>query len=148
MSRSTPSMRALAGRLIAVDAGGAKSSRNQRATAFPVAEKLRPHLATLMGNDGYRALLMRARALASEEVAWLRSMRVAADGSLERLDTAAAPLMGATEMLEGRVVLVAQLLGLLVDFIGESLTLRLVREVWPKLAPENLNASKDHENEK
>lgn len=147
MSRSTPSMRALAGRLIAVDAGGAKSSRNQRATAFPVAEKLRPHLATLMGNDGYRALLMRARALASEEVAWLRSMRVAADGSLERLDPAGA-LVGAAEMLEGRVVLVAQLLGLLVDFIGESLTLRLVREVWPKIAPENLNASKDHENEK
>jgi hypothetical protein len=36
-------------------------------------------------------------------------------------------------MAEGSVVLVAQLLALLVAFIGENLTLRMVREVWPKL---------------
>jgi len=36
------------------------------------------------------------------------------------------------------VLLVAQLLGLLVAFIGENLTLRLMRDVWPKLSLEDL----------
>ena len=43
---------------------------------------------------------------------------------------------------------VAQLLGLLVTFIGEELTLRLVREVWPKLSPNNLDFGKGDNNEK
>jgi hypothetical protein len=58
-------------------------------------------------------------------------VHVKADGSLERadeLEVQADP----EELAEGSVVLVAQLLGLLVAFIGENLTLRLVREVWPK----------------
>jgi len=37
------------------------------------------------------------------------------------------------DIAEGSVVVFAQLLGLLVAFIGETLTLRMVREVWPKL---------------
>ena len=32
---------------------------------------------------------------------------------------------------EGEVVLVSELLGLLHAFIGEALTLRLLRDVWP-----------------
>ena len=35
---------------------------------FLVCEKLRPHLAMLMGNAGFRALLSRALALAKAEV--------------------------------------------------------------------------------
>jgi hypothetical protein len=35
------------------------------------------------------------------------------------------------EISDGENALVAQLLGLLVTFIGEPLTLSLVREVWP-----------------
>jgi hypothetical protein len=42
----------------------------------------------------------------------------------------------------------AQLLGLLIAFIGESLMLRLVREIWPRLPIADLNASKDDENGK
>jgi hypothetical protein len=36
-------------------------------------------------------------------------------------------------MAEGQVVLLGQLLGLLVAFIGENLTVRVVHEVWPQL---------------
>ena len=43
------------------------------------------------------------------------------------------------EWFEGRVVLLAQLLGLMVAFIGENLTLRLVREVWPKAPLDDLD---------
>ena len=45
-------------------------------------------------------------------------------------------------IVEGRVIVVAQLIGLLVAFIGEKLTLQLVREVWPKLDTEDLNLKK------
>ena len=139
-------MRVLAERIIAYDAKGFKSSRKKQAAAFPVIHKLRPHLATLMGNGGYRALLMRALVLASVEVAWLCTVRVAADGTLGLNEP--EPPAGPEEILEGRVVLVAQLLGLLVAFIGESLMLRLVREIWPRLPLGNLNTSKDDKNEK
>jgi hypothetical protein len=36
------------------------------------------------------------------------------------------------------VALVAQLLGLLAAFIGESLMLQIVRDVWPQLARKDL----------
>jgi hypothetical protein len=40
---------------------------------------------------------------------------------------------------EGRIVLLAQLLGLLVAFIGENLAFRLVREAFPKAPVNNLD---------
>ena len=147
MHRSNPIMQALAQRIIACEAKGAKPSRRGAAPGFPVTGKLRPHLATLMGNAGYRALLMRALALATAEVAWLRAVRVAADGTLEGL-VEPDPPVSPEEILKGSVALLAQLLGLLVAFIGESLTLRLVREVWPPVTLGNLNASKGDKNEK
>jgi len=96
MNRATPKIRVLAERIIAYDAKGFKASRKKQAAAFTVTRMLRPHLATLMGNGGYRALLMRALALASVEVAWLRTVRVAADGTLQGLDEA-APRAGPKE---------------------------------------------------
>ena len=91
-----------------------------------------------MGNGGHRALLMRALALAGAEVPWLRDIRIASDGTLERpgpADESVDP----DEAREGGVVLVAQLLGLLVAFIGERLTQQLVREIWPKLPASDSN---------
>ena len=49
-------------------------------------------------------------------------MHVKADGSLEGVEEHHAQL-DPDELFEGRVVLLAQLLGLLVAFIGENLTL-------------------------
>src|SRR5664279_3639772 len=97
--------------------------------------------ATLMGNVGFRALLSRSLALTNAEVPWLRAVHVKADGSFEGLDELGAHV-DLDEIFEGRVVLLAQLLGLLVAFIGEDLTLRLVREVWPKLSLNDLNFGK------
>ena len=91
-----------------------------------------------MGNVGFRALLSRALALANADVPWLRAVHVKADGSLEGLDELGAQV-DPDEIFQGCVVLLAQLLGLLVAFIGEDLTLRLVRDVWPKLSLNNLD---------
>jgi hypothetical protein len=92
----------------------------------------------LMGNAGFRALLSRALALANEEVRWLRAMHVKADGALEGLNelhTQVDPV----EYIEGKVVLLAQLLGLLVALIGPGLTSSLVGEIWPKIPLRDLD---------
>jgi hypothetical protein len=85
----------------------------------------------LMGNAGYRALLVRALALTTEDLPWMRAVQVKADGTLDGLDELRAQL-SREELAEGQVALLAQLLGTLVAFIGEKLTLRLVREIWPQ----------------
>jgi hypothetical protein len=140
-------MRNFADRLIAYETGGNNSSETKTPAACLVSEKLRPHLATLMGNVGFRALLSRALALANAEVPWLRAVHVKADGSFEGLDELRAQV-DPDEIVEGCVVLLAQLLGLLVAFIGEDLTLRLVREVWPKLSLNDLDLGTGDKNEK
>jgi hypothetical protein len=140
-------MRNFAKRLIADEARGNKPSATKNPADFDACEKLRPNLATLMGNSGYHALLSRTLALAQAEVPWLRAVHVKADGSLEGVEEHHAQL-DPDELFEGRVVLLAQLLGLLVAFIGKNLTLRLVGEVWPKAALDDLDFGTEGKNEK
>ena len=137
MKRATPHLRHFAKRLIVFETQGEKASQANAPANFPVSEKLRPQLTTMAGNGGFQALLARALALAKVEVPWLRAVHVKADGSLEGLSEIQSQLTPA-EFLEGKVVLLAQLLGLLVAFIGENLTMRLVREVWPKVPLDDL----------
>jgi hypothetical protein len=138
MSRATPQMRTFANRLIIHETGGTKFSETKIQAAFHVCEKLRPHLASLMGTGGFRALLSRALALANAEVLWLRAVHVRSDGSLEGLEELHAQLDPA-KLAEGGIVLLAQLLGLLAAFIGDNLTLGLIREVWPKVQLNDLD---------
>jgi hypothetical protein len=147
MSRATPQMRNFSERLIAYETRGNKYSGTKIPATFLVCEKLRTHLATLMGNVGFRALLSRALALANEEVPWLRAVHVKADGSLQGLDELKAQV-APEEIAEDGVVLVAQLLGLLAAFIGETLTLQMVREVWPKLSVNDFDFGKGDKGEK
>jgi hypothetical protein len=130
-------MRSIALCLIKYETQGNDTSETDNST-FQVTDRLRPHLATLMGNGGFRALLARALALAGAEVSWLRQIQVSADGTLEGLKTAHAALKPA-EFREGGVVLLAQLLGLLVAFIGPGMTSRLVGELWPQLAIDHVD---------
>jgi len=142
MRQATPKMRDVAGRLIAYEARRGKSSGKKTPADFCVFEKLRPHLANLMGSTGFHALLSRALALANAEVPWLPAVRVTEDGSLEGLNDREAQV-DPEKIAEGRVILLAQLLGLLVAFIGENLTLRLVRDVWPKLSLNDADFGKE-----
>jgi hypothetical protein len=132
---------------MAYEARGKQSLEERTAAAFAVGEKLRPQLKMLMGTGGFRALLTRALALAKTEVAWLRAARVSADGSLEGLEKLQVRTQP-NAFFEGRVVLLARLLGLLVAFIGPDLTLRLVRDVWPEVPLDALDFGTGDENEK
>jgi hypothetical protein len=138
-------MQSFARRVLACEPPGTKPSEAKTSEAFQVFDKLRPHLATLTGNGGFRALLSRALALANAEVSWLSAAHVRANGSLEGLEELRGQL-DPTEFFEGGVVLLAQLLGLLVAFIGENLTVSLVREVWPKVSLKDLDLNLDSGN--
>jgi hypothetical protein len=131
MNQVTLEMRNFARDLIDHETSIRRPSQIKPRTAFYVVEMFRPPLANLMGLGGFRALLSRALVLAAAEVSWLGAVRVKADGDFEGLEDPDAQL-DAAELLEGRVILLAQLLGLLVALIGANLTSRVVNEIWPK----------------
>ena len=105
------------------------------------------HLAIFMGNNGFRELLSCALPRAKAELPWLGAVKVKADGSFEGL-AELSEKRNPDELIEGGVVLVAQLLGLLEAFIGENLTLRFVREVWPEVPLNDLDLGKGGRDEK
>ena len=78
--------------------------------------------------------------LATAEVGWLKVVRVQDDTTLQGFQEAAQQ-QPAKAVTLGSTVLLAQLLGLLVTFIGEALTLRLVQDVWPGVHWENEKVS-------
>lgn len=132
MSRATAAQRNLAERLIAHETSANNSAETKPLAAFHAIEKLRPHLVTLQGNIGFRSLVSRSLAVASEETRWLRAVHVKRDGSLTGFQELPGQL-GLAQFLEGGVALLAELLTLLVSFIGEELTLQVAREAWPDL---------------
>ncbi len=91
-----------------------------------------------MGNEGFRAVLSRALTVTSAEVKWLAEVQVNVGGAWGGWDKPEAQV-APKELRESGVLLVAQLLGLLVVFIGEKLTLHLVRDVYPEISFEDLN---------
>jgi len=126
MSRSIPSpdIQKLAERLVSYEAGK-NSSAGEIPLEFHVIEKLRRPLIALVGVAGFSSLLSRGLVLATKEVPGLSVVQVKPDGSLEGLKEVD---QGQTK---GPALLVAQLLGLLVTFIGESLMKKIVADTWP-----------------
>lgn len=147
MNRASPHMRSLATHLMVSEALRNQSAESESPTVFHITDQMRPHLGMLMGNGGFRALLSRALVLARAEVSWLSAVRVNSDGALEGLETIHSQLDPGA-FLEGRVVLLAQLLGLLATFIGPSLTARLVAEIWPQSSPSDWDFGKEVKDEK
>ena len=128
-----PQTRDLAQRLIAYEGAAGKTSEPMEFAAFRACETLRRPVCALAGVAGFRSLLSRALALARAEAPCLSAVQVAADGSLQGLDELGRQI-DKDQVREGGVVLIAQLLGLLLLFIGEAMTSRLVTsEVLPPL---------------
>ena len=118
-------MRDLARRLLAASQ---TASSPHVPEVVAVTERLRISLAKFAGDAGFESLLRRAVALASADVPSLQSVKIGADGCLDGFEQLAADTGGG----EAAVAITAQLLGLLATFIGEPLTLRLLRESWPE----------------
>jgi hypothetical protein len=120
----TPATRNLAKQLLAFEGVGTKSATSEVQAVSRVCDKLRRPLATLAGAAGFRALLERALTVAKQQCPTLDAWSVEPDGSLRGLDS---------EGTQSGAVLIAQLIGLMITFIGESLTLRLLQDSWPNL---------------
>ena len=99
-----------------------------------VCDKLRRPLSTLVGAAGFRSLLARALTLAKQESPAISAWEVEPDGSLHALNGDAA---------QSGAVLVAHLIGLMITLIGESLTLRLVHDVWRDLPDSEINIGRN-----
>ena len=123
----------MAQRLLTYEAVAGENSEPAESAAFRVCAKLRRPLTTLAGVAGFRSLLSRALTLARTEVPSLGAVQVAADGSLNGLDEL-EPQIGKEQARDGGAILIAQLIALLLTFIGEGITLRLVQDVWPEAA--------------
>ena len=130
---SIPESRHLAQRLLTYEAVAGENSEPAESAAFRVCAKLRRPLITLAGVAGFRSLLSRALTLARAEAPSLSAVQVAADGSLKGLDEL-EPQIGKEQARDEGAILIAQLLGLLLTFVGEGLTLRMVQDVWPEAA--------------
>jgi hypothetical protein len=121
-------MRELSRRLLAASQTASDQHVHEAAV---VSEKLRIPLTRFAGAEGFASLLRRALVLASAEVPSLQSITVGPEGRLEGFEQLAADTGTAAGGSEAAIAITAHFLGLLVTFIGEPLTLRLVREAWP-----------------
>jgi hypothetical protein len=127
----------IARQLLAFEATLRHSTDANESAAFRVCEKLRGLLGKLMGVGGFRTLQSRALVLACAEFPWLRPLEIKEDGALDGLGELEVGL-DPRSVAAGEVVLVSKLLGLLVTFIGPTLTLRLLHDIWPQLHDLNL----------
>jgi hypothetical protein len=145
MNPATPAMRNLVLWLLAQEGiAGKPSGIEQMSATFRVCGKLRSSLLALVGAVGYRSLISRSLTLARKGSPPLEKVQVKEDGSLGC--TGALDLeLGMDEDTKGGVVLVTELLGLLIIFIGQALTLRLVRDLWPDAPFEGINSKTEKE---
>ena len=140
MTPATPEHLGLARRLLA-HAGARLSQEPEHADAgepaaaglaMRVCLDLRETLLRVIGPTGFTALVGRALTLARDEYPEFHAVRVAADGSLIGLDVALAESPPGAA-LTAAATLIGAVIGLLVTFIGEDLTRRLIRRTWPDL---------------
>jgi hypothetical protein len=128
-----PESRDLARRLLAWEADAGETSEPMYPITLRVYEKLRRRLSALAGVAGFQSLAFRALTQAKSEAPGLWGVEVAADGSLQGLGESESPLDIDSAGEEG-VVLIGRLLGLLLIFLGEALTLNLISDLWPDAA--------------
>jgi hypothetical protein len=136
--------RDLARRLLAYEAVAGETSEPAESATLRVYEKLRQGLGEFAGVAGFQSLASRALVLARTEAPSLSTTRIAADGSLEgefeqqlEIDKDRASEYPAGE---GGIILIARLLGLLLIFLGEALTLSLLRVKWPEATLDDCNS--------
>lgn len=143
-------MQDLAHRLLTYEARAGKPSELMESTTLRVYEKLRHGLGEFAGVDGFHSLASRALALARTEAPSLSRARISQDGAIHGLgqgldeferqidhdkDRAAEIPAG-----EGGIILISRLLDLLLMFLGEALTLRLLLVTWPGAALDDWNS--------
>lgn len=119
----TPALAGAARTLFDVEIGGAADLDGVLAGVERTCEKLERHLGRVLGLEGTRALIGRARALAARERLGL------------------SPAAGAPDTVDAAADLIAVLIGLIARYIGGPLTLQLLEELWPAIQTANSETS-------
>jgi hypothetical protein len=136
MNERSPAVDDVVSRVLAHESGGARDPESLAAAVGAACRRLSGELETLVGRGGVAALLGRAVNLSRREFPFLDAVHV----QLE----APVALEGLGEALRGRspveaeaasVALLAHLVGLLVNLLGEDLGLRPVLSVWSHVLP-------------
>jgi hypothetical protein len=120
--------RDLARSLVACEADASTSSLQTEPASVRVYEKLRRQLGAPVGAEGFQALASRALALAKSESPRLDAVQVTANGGLRGLGEVESQT-DSDEDGEVGIILIAQLLGLFLTFLGEATTLRLIEDL-------------------
>jgi hypothetical protein len=120
-------IRAVAQQILAQEAAADDPPKQKSASSLLAIERLRRPLSALTGVGGFYALMKRALVLARAQTPDLIGVHLKSDGSLDDqtgiIDQ--VPFAG--------LELTSALLGLLATFVGESLMLRIVLDIWPVL---------------
>ena len=120
--------RDLARSLIASEADANSTSLHPEPATVRVYERLRRQLASPVGVDGFHALASRALALAKSQSPRRGAVQVTANGGWRGLDEVESQT-DPDEDGEAGIILIAQLLGLFLTFLGEATTLRLIEDL-------------------
>jgi hypothetical protein len=120
--------REMARSLVAREADASTASLHAEPATVRVYERLRRQLGSPVGVDGFQALASRALALAKSESPRLSAVQVSANGGLRGLGEVESQT-DTDEAGEAGIVLIAQLLGLFLTFLGEATTLRLIEDL-------------------
>ena len=118
--------RDLARSLVAGEADASTTSLHTEPATVRVYERLRRQLGAPVGTDGFQALASRALALAKAESPGLSAVQVTANGGLRGLGEVESQTDADGEV---GIILIAQLLGLFLTFLGEATTLRLIEDL-------------------
>jgi hypothetical protein len=121
-------MRDLARSLVASEADASTSILQTEPASVRVYERLRRQLRAPVGVDGFQALATRALALARSQSPRLNAVQVTANGGLRGLGEVESQADGDDDGEVG-IILIAQLLGLFLNLLGETTTLRLIEDL-------------------
>ncbi len=133
MEEVSPVAQELARRLLAHEAGARQRPEEMAAAIERIHHRLRECLAESIGLAGFNALFARSLQLArttspvSVQITVEEQAKVGLQGARE-FAIAHDSLTVQAEF----VAILAYFIGLLIRFIGEELTVRLVREAWPE----------------
>ena len=131
MMLSSPSLRRFVRRAL-FDVAVTDKPEGRPETAFNMlCARLRHTLQPLFGVSAVDVLVARARHVAAQEFPWLSNV-VSIDGSCAA-DAAARDAIDALDaeaVAEGLAAVLANIIGLLSEFVGEDLVLPLVQQAW------------------
>ena len=136
--QATPQVKSLAQRLLVYEAKNSPSPAKLAEALESCCQRLHKRLDPLVGVGGFRALLDRALYLAKIERPWLKEVEIHdyPGCELKALNEAMTGRQS-TEISETLTIILANVIWLLVTFIGEDIVYGLIEEAWPdtKIGP-------------